>query len=469
MESRNNNRDFEQFLKQSADQYRMFPSENVWKGIDKALHTRRRWYGLGLALLLLLTGTGVTLVMLTTPHQQAKAPARVTQSTSTTLAVPAPANPQQATTQPPTISGPRIYSYSQTDISINIPATIRVPQPAGSAFEEANLRSVSQSPVSSQMDGTMNEVPTMDMSFPLALNNGLVLPLAPGTLLEEVPVKENESSKSTAEVTPTTERVVDTYPLTIESVINSFTRNRPVKQIELQYYLSPTISYRKLSENKEFMRDAAFSGTVPASVAYNDVNKAVTHKPDIGVELGVAAKYPLTKALKIKAGIQFNVSRYDIRAYNNPGEIATIALDAGSGTNSISRETIYRNYNGNRTNWLQNLYYSAAIPVGLEVKFSSSKASYFAIAATAQPTYIISDKAYLLSTDYKNYVEVPSLIRKWNMNAGFEALVGYSTRNLHWQVGPQVRYQIRSSFQDQYPVKENLFDFGLKVGVTLKK
>ena len=33
---------------------------------------------------------------------------------------------------------------------------------------------------------------------------------------------------------------------------------------------------------------------------------------------------------------------------------------------------------------------------------------------------------------------------------------------------PQVRYQALSSFINEYPVKENLFDFGMKVGVTLK-
>ena len=46
----NNNRDFEQFVKQNADQYRMFPSEKVWNGIHNSLHTRRRWYGFGLTL-----------------------------------------------------------------------------------------------------------------------------------------------------------------------------------------------------------------------------------------------------------------------------------------------------------------------------------------------------------------------------------------------------------------------------------
>ena len=66
MESNFDNNDFERFLKQNADQYRMFPSENVWEGIHNSLHTRRRWHGLWLALLLLTTGA-VTWIMLTTP------------------------------------------------------------------------------------------------------------------------------------------------------------------------------------------------------------------------------------------------------------------------------------------------------------------------------------------------------------------------------------------------------------------
>ena len=63
MDNNFDNRDFEQFVKQNADQYRMFPSEKVWKSIHHALHTRRRWYGLGLTVLLMTAGI-VTWVML---------------------------------------------------------------------------------------------------------------------------------------------------------------------------------------------------------------------------------------------------------------------------------------------------------------------------------------------------------------------------------------------------------------------
>jgi len=61
------------------------------------------------------------------------------------------------------------------------------------------------------------------------------------------------------------------------------------------------------------------------------------------------------------------------------------------------------------------------------------------------------------------------LIRKWNVNSSFETFAAYSTGKINWKVGPQVRYQLLSSFQEKYPVKEHLFDFGLKVGIMLNK
>jgi hypothetical protein len=89
------------------------------------------------------------------------------------------------------------------------------------------------------------------------------------------------------------------------------------------------------------------------------------------------------------------------------------------------------------------------------------------VATTVQPTYVLGDRAYLITTDYKNYAEVPWLMRRWNVNTNLETFVAYSTGKLKWQVGPQVRYQLLSSFVNKYPVKENLFDFGLKVGISV--
>src|SRR5262245_19684115 len=60
MERQFNNGDFEKMLRENANQYRMYPSEKVWKGIHSAIHTRRRWYGITAAILFLVTSSVVS-------------------------------------------------------------------------------------------------------------------------------------------------------------------------------------------------------------------------------------------------------------------------------------------------------------------------------------------------------------------------------------------------------------------------
>ncbi len=44
--------DFEEYLKEKADQYKMYPSDKVWKGIDRSMRSYRKWYWTGFILLL---------------------------------------------------------------------------------------------------------------------------------------------------------------------------------------------------------------------------------------------------------------------------------------------------------------------------------------------------------------------------------------------------------------------------------
>ena len=157
------------------------------------------------------------------------------------------------------------------------------------------------------------------------------------------------------------------------------------------------------------------------------------------------------------------------RHYAFKREIATIDLNGGTGNNTISTWTNYRNINGYSSDWLKNFYFSFSLPVGAELKLFGNEKTNVGVAGTLQPTYMLSDEAYLISTDYQNYAEVPRLIRHVNLNTSFETFVNYTRGNTKWQIGPQVRYQLLSSFQSTYPVKENLFDFGIKMGVTLSK
>jgi hypothetical protein len=259
------------------------------------------------------------------------------------------------------------------------------------------------------------------------------------------------------------------YPLTIESVVNSYHVKKLSRRISWQLYLAPTVSYRKWDVNRSYHGPASpFSTASYPFASPRDVNSEVVHKPDMGLEVGLSTKYPITRNLKLSAGFQFNINRYDIKAFAYSGEQATINLTGGNGNNSVTAWTYYRNYNGYKSDWLKNFYFSVSAPVGAELRLFGNDKTNFGIASTVQPTYILKDRAFLISSDYKNYVEMPRLIRHLNVNTSFETFISYLSRNgkSTWQIGPQVRYQVLSSFQNQYPVKENLFDFGLKIGLT---
>ncbi len=213
-------------------------------------------------------------------------------------------------------------------------------------------------------------------------------------------------------------------------------------------HFTPTVSYRKLND------------------AY--IENVATHKPAFGFQMGFSAKYPVAKNVKLRGGLQFNVNRYEIKTNEAYAQMATIRLNEGNRVNYVSTVTNYNNFSGGPV-WLENFYFQVSAPVGVELKIKGDDKMHFGVASTIQPTYLLGDKAYLISSDYKNYAEMQGLVRRWNVNTSVETFVGYSTGRLNWQVGPQVRYQILSSYLQKYPVKENLFDFGLKVGLSVNK
>ncbi|MBD0331349.1 MAG: hypothetical protein ICV66_01715 [Chitinophagaceae bacterium] len=415
------NEHFERFLKENVEQLKLYPSANVWKNISRELDKRRRWYIFGMSVFLLSASLlGYLLIENNAPLSPKRiATAEVEKPISAThqnLGIQRNSRVQNSTVE----TQPGIIPHSEFQ---TVPNTTGVQN----IIDENQPEYISEliSGIVEHYIGEHKQTPFSD----IVANNFF---------------KENTTG-------------------TNKTVTNLF---RKKNKIGLQFYFTPTISYRKLGENKSYTRTAQPGGYFTYS-QFRDVNNAVTHKPDMGAELGLTAKYPVSQNLKLRAGVQFNVNRYDIRAFNYPLEIATIALTTGNRVDSVATISDHRNYNGTREDWLQNLYFQVSAPVGVEVKLHGDDRMQFGVASTIQPTYILGDQAYLLSSDYKNYAEVPWLIRKWNVNTNIETFVNYSTGHLKWQVGPQVRYQLLSSFVKKYPVKENLFDFGLKVGISL--
>jgi hypothetical protein len=465
MESKYSNRDFEQYLKDNADQYRMFPSDKVWKGVNSALHTRRKWYGFWLGFLLLATGGAVTWVMTTYPSSKKENSVAAGINTSATLLASTAHVSEKATQDIKNLlpfsreketgviqsSFPRELEVSSLLVVVpgaiqNIDTKESVDLLTASRYHISQIER-NQNEIIARIDG----VTTGEIATTFAINQKTDDSYSEPAVTDNVEVKKDPAKQA---------------PLTIESVTNAYQFKKAAKKISWQLFMTPTVSYRRLSVNKSLDNPSAYNYPF---ASLSDVNSAVTHKPDLGLQIGVSGRYPITKSLKLRGGIQFNINRYDIKAYAFNGEVATIDLNGGSGSSSISTWTNYRNFAGYKSDWLKNYYFSISAPIGAEIKLIGNNKTSFGIAGTLQPTYILKDRAYLISTDYKNYAEVPRLVRHVNLNTSFETFVNYTSGKTKWQVGPQVRYQILSSFHNKYPVKENLFDFGIKLGVTLNE
>ena len=443
MERNNNDVNFEDFIKKTADQYRMYPSEEVWNGVHRTLHPHKRWYGFGLGVLLVGSGLSV-MFLINTKKTNLKE-----------ISETKPAQTEQTVTH--------FNTKEIVPVSPNINDTKSMLVPVHKQLNTVDLTNNFIAAV--PKTASNNEVVTIQNTLPVAN-----LQLS-DELTDQNEYLEGLKNKSTAGMViknePSAENPMFT-PLSIESVLNTYSRIKRKNKLLFQVFFTPTVSYRKLTENKSFLQSAPANFPPSFSALYN-INNVVTHKPDMGLELGVNVKYPISKAINAKAGLQFNMTRYEIKAFNNPTEIATIALNNGRRIESLNTVSNYRNFNGGKADWLKNFYFQVSLPVGAEMNLIKDEKIAFGIGSTIQPTYVLGDRAYLISSDYKNYSEVPWLIRRWNVNTSIETYVAYSTGKLNWQVGPQVRYQILSSFVDKYPVKENLFDFGLKVGIGLNE
>lgn len=445
------NEDFERFLKGSADGLRMRPSDAVWTKINARMNRRRRGVVITSAIFLLTASLfGYYLVDSAKSLDDPMATTNIIKERSASTPT-INSNQNTVTNSKEVYTGRNNNTTNRKQSNSNSSITNNI----NSLFIPALVAAL---PLLEPITGTETSITQLQNSD---------LEYIP-TLVDEyeppAPATESASKASTSVV-------ANPYPQTIESVVNQYKRKFKSPKTELQFLFTPTVSYRRLTENKSFLRQVPNNSTTFINAMRNNVNNVVDHKPALGLEIGMAFKYRVSNNLKLRTGLQLNVSRYDIKAVSSYlPELATIALNNTSGVDSINTMTRFRNVT-TRANgdWLKNSYLQVSMPVGAELRLFGNKNTHVGIATTVQPTYVLGNQAYLISTDYKTYSQVPSLTRRWNVHTAVETYVGYSTGKLNWQIGPQVRYQLLSSFDSKYPVKENLFDFGLKVGISLNK
>jgi hypothetical protein len=438
--------DFEQLIRQKADQYKMYPSDHVWKGVHRALHTRRRWYWAGMAILLL--GAGIyTANYFVNTHAVNAVAKKLQSSLSATQQVYGTIQHSQADADANSTQG----SNARPERISAEPVQI-----ATSQFRASGLLPAQQSSVNNFV--SPGDMPLLQQRLDIAqlpLKSNADRLIAPFAISPEYADAASESVQTSAQLNWLQEYAV--YQLTVSKQ----------QRIGWMLYFSPTVNYRKLTGSSTELSPVSEIQSVPLALSFNGaVDQYVHHKPALGFELGNSFLYRTSKHINFKAGLQFNYSRYNIEAYSTHPEKATIALNPYWNADTIVTYTSVRNMSGYAQQEIANQYFELSMPVGVELRLFGTEKLQLDVAGTVQPTYLLNRNSYLITTDYKNYTREPSLVRRWNVNAGIETYVAYNTGTVRWQLGPQFRYQLLSTYQNKYPIKEYLMEYGFKIGVS---
>ena len=436
--------DLEVFLKQTADEHTMYPSEKVWKGVRKNLFWHKNRYSitgsiLALCLLFVLPESFFTFFN-NTPGTTSKSK----KSNTTLFSSPA--------------AGLKAIRGNISPIAVNTAPVVNNPALFVAAKKEpvtqnarTHIKQLHRSGIFTQPATLLHDRNEIQIAAPFA---------------ESIPVKEEK------EVTITNPNTQEETPEQYHGDVNWLQELAVIKlthkkqsRFNLQFYFSPLVSYRTLTDNDHNTHTSTMAGPVAASQI--NINQYVDHQPSMGVELGSNVLLRAGNNLTIKSGLQLNYSRYTIKAYKAGYQKASIALNSfGRMADTMTSYTTLRNFNGYIQEQLQNQYLQISLPIGAELKLLGNKRFQINVAGTIQPTYLLLNDTYLLSTDYINYTKEPSLVRRWNVHSSAEAYISYQFAKVRWQVGPQFRYQLMSSFNDRYPIKEYLMEYGIKFGIS---
>ncbi len=485
MEDNFNQNNFEEFLKEQVRNHRMYPNDGVWRDIHTRLHGDKKWPALTIAACTILSATiAISVYFTPKPDIFAINPSANELKNSTlsnsqhnigldNLASSSLYKQKTSFAEPGKNKTLSVAPVSRDIYTVNNPVAAtdknKTIRPEITEVERVSASAVNNTVINKQSD--LKQVNT-----PATVNAAAEVPtnfesLQAPTLLQKLKVSDiikplAQNPKVSRDYND--KNMADNFLKDHKDDISLHTASKiknGKNKFGFQIYVAPSVSYRKLAEDPSVLKEGNNSGPVGLNYVA-DVNKVVRHKPGNGLEAGVSILYYLSDHFRLKSGFQFNVRQYSIEAYRSGTEVASIALVENNRIDTVTSLAIYRNNNGYYPAELVNRYYQLSVPIGLEWEIIGNKRVQFNIAGSIQPTYLINHNAYLLSTNFKNYSKDPDLVRSFNINSNIETYISFKAGNFKWQIGPQLRYQPYSTFIPQYPIKEHLLDYGIKLGLS---
>ncbi|MEO8764109.1 MAG: outer membrane beta-barrel protein [Ginsengibacter sp.] len=495
--------EFEQSLKEQADKFQMVPSKKVWHGIYNDLHPGKRWPSVTMSLLLIFTLVVIGHLNTNNSRRLAYMAEKTSEAKGLAIAVGKntgpPGNIQRINIRRTDLDkGRELFVYSTGKPG----STTALTHEDLDAARDNNLRGDRTGPDNSKpadISGTSFFQKSFLLSrHPIAnsINNSIAenensrkAGLIKGVAINEttgvsslktqtgaefverelavniLPVKKNSlNSKDLSNDKNNNEINSTKNTLTAEKKVVRFHKKRNDK-IRWVFFAGPVVN--NVSFGGKPLKATPNANFAPGLSA-NQKDYNVIHHSSLGMDAGIQMNYGLTKKLRFTTGMHLSYSGYNIVSNEVHPTFATLRLrDPETGiTYSKSFITHYGDGTGQTIVMIHNHSWQLSIPVGLQYELGGNSKMQFNVAGNVEPSLILKSNAYIMSSDGNNYLNDPSLLRKWNLNSNFGAFVSFSSHKFKWQVGPNVRYQWMSTYKKDYTVKEHLIDYGIRIGVS---
>ncbi|MBS1495563.1 MAG: hypothetical protein JSU03_13485 [Bacteroidetes bacterium] len=506
MEDNFYNDDFERFLKENADNFRMYPSKKVWHSLYNDLHPAKRWPSFAISLLLVASVLylGITNNSSILKNQTIRPHTIVINNLSTNNHA-GPFENTTALNDDKKLSEYKLNSDAkkpqpgEKNITGNTTSIIDEEPGSRTLLISGDAPSLHVNKIILSSPST-KALPQVNVMHTLNADKKIIAVALPPTsnfIKEEVntpgedvtdqDVKASETLTSSATAsnknnnTALAKNIVTTsqtdkewyedYAFHHQAISSRFKKNA-----SFQFYITPSVGFRKLSQNNSLASNPGNNNSsliVTNPVRSQALNDKITQSSAINIETGTTLLYNISKKIRLKTGVQFNYTSYNVNAIKLSHPVQTYLLlnnpVTGAAYLSPRVSVLANSFDDNNATTLKNNTLQISVPLGADYKITGRNNLKWYVGLDVQPTYITGGHLYALSADEKNYIEDPTLLRKWNMNAAIESFLSFKTTSgIILTLGPQVRYQFRSTYDSRFTYTEKLYNFGLKFGMLTR-
>jgi len=418
------NDNFEHFLREATENFKMRPSVRVWNSIYNNIHPSKKSPSAAALLVFIISFFILNLNNSIVSHQS------ISIENKNAILI----NKNQVHNHSNKIEGPDVYKKQHLIF-------------ASSAF-------IAKKKIEIKTNSIISTPPTVENNNAIVFSNLSTAPLILDNHLQEqfnhltIGTENKENSKG-------------------QKTFVIPAKNNNESELSYQLYATSSVGYSNSFKNEG---SEISNPSTNHLQSVNDINRTLRYMPEYNLEAGGAFLVNVTSSLRLKAGMQLNYTNYKLTNEESNSEIAN-----SESNNSIINNTAQANeiqlLNSDMNSEFKKFNsstYQISIPLGTELELIGNHQLKWFAGATIQPSYLVGGYPGQNTNEMKSYLtEYGSSFRKWNVNTSFETFLSYKLPNgSRINAGPQFRYQLFSSYESKYLYNEKQYNIGLKLGIS---